>query len=223
MELINTQPRSILSEGRSRGLGHAFCRLEKGKLITVMPISPCKDYLNDVVFSEGTGKPWSAWGLKTKKEGIFEDGWGYMVSSVCKEGARSEREYSDYADEVKALNTNLDGIRKVIAWMEEGLGLKDRSTFVSLGDNMVMTKIPKFWLDGTYRISLYTLIMRNAMEYESGDVLTYLENIRGEDTGYMGTALPKLKMMMAGNIPVQDMADCSPHNLGIVSFNFPTK
>ena len=51
IQIINKQCRSKLCEGRSYQMGFAFLKkLDNNTFETVQPISPCKDYLNDVIF-----------------------------------------------------------------------------------------------------------------------------------------------------------------------------
>ena len=73
LKIIDKQNRGKLNEGRNYQMGFAFCKKVSNKVLeTIQPISPCKDYLNDVVYSERTGKNVSAYGLNTSKLGLFD-------------------------------------------------------------------------------------------------------------------------------------------------------
>ena len=52
--------RGVLIEGVKSGVSYGFLNQ---KLETVMPISPCKDYLNDVCFLERYGGEIEVYGL----------------------------------------------------------------------------------------------------------------------------------------------------------------
>src|SRR5687768_15710647 len=95
LTLVDKQDRSVLCEGRNYGIGFAFCKRTGDVLETVQPVSPCKDYLNDVVYSEHSGQPFSAWGLRTSKKNIFyADEGAYVLFQVCKKGARGPTAYT---------------------------------------------------------------------------------------------------------------------------------
>ena len=221
--IVNQRPRAVLIEGRSKGMGFAFCqRAEETKLITVMPISPCKDYLNDVVFSENTGKPWSAYGLKTERQGIFGEGGCWLAIAICGQGAIAAAKYEGFDEETKQLLGNFPkmelGMRAIDAMAS--IPEDKRTRLYEANDSMVACMVPMFWCRYTYLISAYTLLMRNIMWWKGkGNPLKWLEeNPRGEDSGYMAIAMPKLKTIFSGKVPEQKLDNLNPHNEGIVAF-----
>lgn len=224
---VNNHPRRVLGEGRNKGLGFAFCKLitngEKNTLEAVQPISPCKDYLNDVVYSERTGKPFSAYGLNTSKNDIFNDKIGYLVMSVCKRGATIESDYDGYKSECELLNNNIPNLQLFINFFEEKFKVSGRTNLVKLADNLVLAELPLFWTEATYLISLFTLIARIGMFYKNGDVLDYFYTSKenSADSNTANIVKNKINLMMAGNIPKQDIMNLTGvHNCGIMSFKF---
>lgn len=221
-EFTDEQDRGKLSEGRNYGMGFALCKRVGKNIATTMPISPCKDYLNDKVFSEHTGKPWDAHGLHTERQNIFEFGEAYMAFSICGRGARNPSSYGNYEKEINTLEKNWQNLEKFINQVEEKFKFKQKTKIVRLGKNKYLTIFSLDWVAGTYLISLYSLLLRAGFFYIEGDVVKYMENYKecNDDVYLMKTALPKIKKMLDGNIPKQDLNNIhSPHNEGIISFN----
>jgi len=51
MQIDVLHKRNNLAEGRNFGMGFGFLKkLSNTKYKTIMPISPCKDYINDVLY-----------------------------------------------------------------------------------------------------------------------------------------------------------------------------
>lgn len=220
------QKRSKLGEGRNYGVGFAFCRRVKNLLTTIQPISPCKDYLNDVVYSELTGKPFKAYGLSTKKEDIFTEQGGFLVFSVCLQGPSSLTKYPNFDRDCQALDKNYKELQKFIQFFEEKFKLLQLTEITKLGDNLFLAKVPKFWLQGTYRISLYSLLIRVGISF-NGDKspMDFLKSFTSDtsDQYLIVSALPKIDKMLNGNIPEQPFSsynNSNVHSNGIVAFNF---
>lgn len=210
--------RSCLSEGRQHGIGFGFAKKEGDTLTLVQPISPCKDYLNDVVWSEATGKPYQIYGLKTTKQDIFSEGIGWLVFGVCKYKAGAD--YGSFDKDSAALDANILNIQSAINWFEDKMGVQE-SSVLKLEDNRFVVVAPKFWVESTYRISLYSLIIRAALHFKGGDILDYLYKLEDADRYIFNGIKPKIESMLAGKIPVQDMSKVtSPHGLGILGFQF---
>ena len=71
-KLIDKQNRRTLGEGRNYGMGMACLKKDGDNFETVCPITACKDFISDVIYSELTGKPYYAYGLSTSKKDIFD-------------------------------------------------------------------------------------------------------------------------------------------------------
>ncbi len=224
MILIDNQDRSKLCEGRNSGLGFAFCEKDGATLTTVMPLTACKDFLNDVVYSEGTGKPFSIYGLSTVKLGIFEDG-AYMAMGILPQN-RTVHKRPEHDKLEAALMAPQTGVAWLLSYFEDKMGVMPTIWF-DLGSNRMGCRLDKFWIRGTYLISLWSLLIRVGLKFKPGspmhsnEPMDFLKAVNDEDAYMVKAAIPKLERMMAGEIPVQDMNTMgSPHNVGIVTFSF---
>lgn len=220
VSFVDKQARKKLAEGRSHGMGVAFCKRAGNAWETVTPISSCKDYLNDQVYTEHTGKPYRAHGLQTKKEGIFDTN-AYIATSICKMGARNPTEYHGYKDEVKLFNESYQKIGKLLNAFEEQAKVDGRTEVLHYADNLVLFTVPLYWVSTTYMISLYTLLMRNGLTYEGQPIAEFLKLIVGPDAYMINSISPKVDKLLGGFKPTQDFTQSiSWHNAGIVGCNF---
>lgn len=217
-EFIDKTNRNILGEGRNYGLGFAFCKRDGNTLTTIQPISPCKDYLNDVVYSEYTGKPFQAHGLHTKKRNIFDHGEGYLVFSVCPYMGGGK--YSNYDRDLECLKQNEENVMIFINWFEEKFGLKERTIISKLEENKYLAVVPLFWTKATFLISLYSFLIRIGIFYDGKQApMDYFANFNKDSSDqYMINSIkPKLeKVLNGGKFPKQDMNNLSGvHSNGI--------
>ncbi len=220
--LINSHNRASLSEGRNYGFASALAKRVDNTLTTVCPITCCKDFISDVVYTEATGKPYSIYGLSYSKQNIFQDGVGYMIFGIEKRG-RELAEYDNYKRDYEMLAGNYNNLEKFINWFEKQFKLQSFTKIKQLGENRYLAAFPLFWGEGTYLISLYGLLLRVGIFYKDGDVMTYLKDFKydSRDGMMINTIMPKLQKMLDGTIPKQDMNSCSsPHSTGIQGFNF---
>lgn len=219
----STHPRNVLGEGRNYGLGFGFAHRVGDVLKSISPISPCKDYLNDVVYVEKTGKPYSAYGYVGKEVYWAFREKAYLMMQVCLMGANCPVTYGDYSNDVAKLANNHPFMQKVVNWFEEKFGVDGRTEIVKVEDNLYVAIAPTFWTEATYLISLYSLILRCAMEKSEGEPMAVLTNNppAGDYSSAKG-AVPKVELMLAGTIPKQDMSkDFFVHSCGILGFTFP--
>lgn len=224
-QLIDNQKRSTLYEGRNSGLAFAFCRLKDDTLITIQPLSPCKDYLNDIVYSEYTGRSGDACGLHTEKTGVFEGtDVAYMVMSVLGRGAKSPTPYDGMDNDIKLLDTNHRHMQTMVNWFEERFNVKGRTVITQIKSNLYAICLPLFWTEGSYLISLYGLILRVAMYWDgAGSAYDAFKTHKGADTYHVTSSVPKIERMLKGCIPKQNLHEHAtpPHSLGIISYSFP--
>jgi hypothetical protein len=221
----NGQKRSKLHEGINYGMGFQFLKRVGTQLLAIQPLSPCKDYLAEIIYSQKTGLPSSAHGLSVKDEKCFEHGEGYLAFGICKQG-RALTEYSNYKRDYNTLESNYKNLEKFINIIENKIGLKTFTKIVKLKENRYMAILPLYWTETTYIISLYSLLLRAGYFYESGDIIEYLKNFdkNSNDVYLLKTAMPKLLRVLDGEVPTQDMKTIGcPHNLGIVSWKMPAK
>jgi hypothetical protein len=230
IQIINQQCRSKLGEGRSYQMGFAFLKKVKDETFeTIQPISPCKDYLNDVIFAEHTNKPISAFGCKLSgKQDIFDKEFGYMAISICKYKYPSNYDTNKYPIDVKRLKDNREKLESFINQIEEYFNLDwfNNTTIVEVSDNLYFIEVPIIWTKSTYMISLYSLLLRVGQFYEDTtiDPIEWLEKFNAflDDVSLVKQALPKLKNILKyGPLP-QDFSnlrgDTSTHNLGIIAY-----
>lgn len=222
MKIIDKQLRSKLHEGRNYGLGYAFLKkIDDETFETIQPISPCKDYLNDVVYSEVTGRPFRAWGLETEQRGIFDGDHAYMAIAVCKLG-KSLQTYSDYEQDMKFMAENTDRMAEFINKIEGKLGI-GKTSIVPINDNLKLLIMDKQWVSATYLISLYALMLRVGLSYEGGGVMTHMRQVETPDRMMLNGIKEKLLILFErkGNLPKQKIHELSDvHNHGIVAANF---
>ena len=228
MKIINECDRSVLNEGRNYGIGFAFLKPGEGNTFTtVQPISPCKDYLNDVVYSEHTGRPFSAYGLHTTKKNIFDGDAAYMAMSICKKGPRSLNEYASYGKDQELLMDNVEGMLRFINEIDRRFDMKP-TEIKKIKTNMRVAVFDKRWTTATYLISLYTLMLRIGLHYKGEcSPIVFMRDIDNEDSMMVNSIKEKLFNLfeMKKNLPVQNMnrmvdLGISVHNHGIVEANF---
>jgi hypothetical protein len=220
---VNKQNRTKLEEGRNYGMGFALCKRDGKTITAAYPISPCRDYLNDEVYSERTGKPFKTYGLSSFKQDLFQDGTAYLAFAICEkmESKQSFWKHKTYAKECELIK-DYKRLQKFINWFEDKFKLTQKTEIFQIEDNQYVAKSPDFWTEGTYLISLYSLLLRVGIHYIDGDPMEFLENYQVDGDAYnVKPALPKIKKMIEGSIPKQNlMIARNPHLLGIVGFSF---
>lgn len=217
LTLVDKTNRLVLSEGRNYFMGFGFAKREGTELHVVNPLSPCKDYLNDVVWTEATGKDIRACGLSYSKKNIFTDNVGYLIFGIMPYFGGSK--YDGQDKHTKLLEENYPTIQTILNFIEEKLKVEGRSVVEKLKDNRFLLKVPVFWCTMTYRISLYTLIVRNAMFYKKGDILEWLKTTTDfqPDSYMLKDAIAKLEKMIKSGAPVVDMNTIRcVHDAGII-------
>lgn len=230
IQIVNKQCRSKLSEGRSNQMGFAFLKKVKNDVFeTIQPISPCKDYLNDVIFAEHTNKPISAYGCRLEgKQDIFDKKFGYIAISICPYKYSHPYNTTTYLKDVERLKKNYKNLEFFMNQIEEHLDLDafNNTTIVEVSDNLYFIEVPIIWTMSTYMISLYSLLLRVGQFYDNTmkDPIEWLEKFNAfmDDISLVKQALPKLKNILKyGPLP-QDFSnlrgDTSTHNLGIIGY-----
>lgn len=221
MTLIDNQDRNKLCEGRNVGIGYAFCKREGDTYTTVQPLSPCKEFLNEVVYAEVTGKQASAYGLTSKKEGIFSDGSAYMVLGILPHKGGTKGPDNDLLE--SALMSPETGLKPFLSHFEAKMGINP-TTMAQIASNRILATLDGFWVTNLYRISLWSLLVRVGLKYKSGDPFDFFGKVSDGDGYMVKSVAPKLKRLMDGERPEEDLSKISyPHPCGIVAFNFPPK
>lgn len=166
-------------------MGFAFCKqVGDNEFETVQPLSPCKDYLNDVVYTEHTGRNFSAAGLTTTKQGIFENVPNAFIAIKMLNPKGAGKVYGavfDLKQATELLQKNYKNIATLLNFVEEQFvpqGLTDRTTITETADKeMFLLSVPLWWCRTTHLISLYSLLVRMGQFWDgNGDANTFLEN-----------------------------------------------
>ena len=224
IKLIDETNRGILSEGRSYQMGFGFAKKTSNdtfKMIT--PVSSCKDYLNDVVYSEATGKPVSVYGLSYKKQDIYDDEYAYIVMSILT--YKSEVAYDKYEQDIKRLEENHKKLEAFMNFFEEMLTEGIFTKIDKIDENKYLVSVPLFFTKGTYLISLYSLLLR-AGQFWNGeqDPLDFIKNFNAYlvDVSMVKEAFPKLGRLIENGPVEQDLEKLTSsvivHNCGILGF-----
>lgn len=232
MKIIDNKNRDVLSEGRNSQMGFAFCKQLKSLVFeTVQPISPCKDYLNDVIWSENTNKTISACGLKYKKEDILNNEKVFLAFKICPRQRTSGYERSENGvkytmeDDVKNLRKNYKNIQLLLNYLEEKLKIKNKS-IIALSDDKktYLAKLNPFWVSKLYLVSLVSLLIRMGQFYDGSMApQQFLDTYdKPLDKMLWLTAKKKLEKILAGTLPDQpfnpdDVGSTVHFDHGIVS------
>lgn len=223
-KLIDKQNRAILGEGRNYGCGFALCRkINDFTFETAYPISPCRDYLNDQVWSEVTGKEYNTYGLHSFKQNLFTDTEGCMAFAICKMGPSTLTEYPLFKRDCDTLEKNYLKLQEFINWFETQFKVEKLTQIIRISENLYVAVGSIFWFTETYKISLYSLLFRTGIFWESGDKIDFIKkfNFDYPDQALLKSALPKIELMLQGTVPKQDMNNLHhPHNVGICGFKF---
>lgn len=230
MKLVNKHKRSLLCEGKNVGIGFAFAvQKDENTFETVAPISPCKDYLNDFVYSEITGNPVGIYGCNASKNDIFKDGV-FLAMKVCPHSLGTS--YTTYEKDKQDLNKNILGILKFLNKFERFLKFKERSEYIKIDEyedvdkyteEVYIFKLASNWIKATYLISLCTLLIRTGQTYNGKqNVFEYITSISGDYT--INSVMPKVHRFKNEGIPEQDFdmlkSNSQIHNYGISAFQF---
>jgi hypothetical protein len=111
--------------------------------------------------------------------------------------------------EEAAMRENHGVIQKVINDMEQLIGTSIRTTITLIECPDAkhpllvpywIVKIPLFWTEWTYRISLYSMLLRSLLFYKEGDVMTFLKTkTEASDQMMWRTVVAKLQKILEGN------------------------
>jgi hypothetical protein len=163
---INNCERKNLAEGRDSGMAFAFCKkISDEEYQLVSPMSPCKDFLNDNIFCEKTGHNLEIYGMKDKKYDIFDE-HAYLCISMM-DNIYSKNPIKD----LELLKSRFLIMQNMINDVEKRYDLEDRTEISLIEDNLAFVRLPLFWVETTWQISLYTLLLRvfllseNTMDY----------------------------------------------------------
>ena len=199
--IIDNKNRGVLCEGRDNGMGFAFLKkVDDNKYETVQPISPCKDYLAEVIFTEKYNVKTSAYGLSyPKKLNIFSD-VAYMVIEMLPTKSGSYNYSSSLNDDTIMLLHNHIVIEKIINNFEESLLINIKTKIERVGlTNQYLLTFSKDWCESSHAISLYSLLIRCLMVADKEqDMLTFLENYKynSGDKSLISACINKIRLII---------------------------
>jgi hypothetical protein len=160
--LKRVEGRNKLSEGRSTGVAFAYAKKEGNTYTAAHALSPCKDYLNDVLWTEKTGKDSNACGLHYKKQDIFKDDTHYLLCEIVYQSNTNtsvEPFKTNFKKDQEEFKNQFENIKVFINKIENDIELKILSEF-HFDDNLLLCKFSSFWSEDTYLISLYSYLVR---------------------------------------------------------------
>ena len=226
--LIN---RAKMIEGRMEGV--SFCFLKKtndGEFRQASPLSSCKDYLNDVVYCEASGKPYTAHGFECKKDGVLDNGvWLYISSLENWKMLFCDPYTRTYAKPYKQLSEDIawitgPGAEIILGFAKFLTGLvptlnQDECVLLrpdgKEGGEGVILGIPKWWGMATYRISVFALLMRCAIGMRLDKIPDSTKSLEKAakaavsncmDAGCVADGIQKLKLMADEHARDQDFS-----------------
>lgn len=223
IKIVEKHDRNKLSEGRTTGMAFGFLKkISDEEFHTIQPLSPCKDYLNDVIYSERLKTSVSAYGLSCNHIGGIIDGeYSYMgIKIVGYQSKNTMSVYPNLEKETEMLKNNYKHIEKLLNWIEEKIGVKP-TKIRKANDGYYRMKLPSYWTENTYLISLYSLITRMALTYD-GSVTPekFLDTYNGSlELSLWNSAKPKFQHILNGGKLEQNLNNSigsAIHNMGIV-------
>jgi hypothetical protein len=236
IKIVEVKNRGVLSEGRNSNMGFAMLKkVKKDSYETVNPISPCKDYLAEVVFTENTGIGTNGCGLKyPKKLNIYDKDRAYMVITIQQSmsGGYSYKIRGGYEADKTWLKANYKRLETLLNKFEVQLGFDVKTSVEEANDDYYLITLPLEWTKSTISISLYSLLLRVGQLYDNQeDIIDFLEKLPTSiDKSLINSALPRIKLILKEKrLPEQPEnhitqastkdAYFSPHGYGICSWD----
>lgn len=175
--IVDNCSRAKLGEGRAVGMAFAMLKeTANNKYETISPFSPCKDYLNDVIYTEHTGITMGACGLQTlPKQGILNNRYIYLGIKFLNRKESDDENYTmslAYTNDAKSkitreehiefYNKNLDFCNRILNDANLHLGLIGVSQLIPTKEKgQFLLSIPLQYGYSTYLISLITGLVRS--------------------------------------------------------------
>lgn len=205
MKLIIKKNRSKLAEGRSSGMSFAFVKKLKTAYSEIMPLSACKDFLNDALYGEITNKKTPViYGFSHTPRKILNDDFIYL--SVGELTSNKE---------TPGVKVNVSNSLHFINDLEEKLEIT--KTELIQNNPYDILKIDKYWAQYPYLISAYTLMFRetNKKKYT---IDTYTSGIY--DNLDKNTLIKIKSLINKSTVPFQDinLSITKIHEGGIKNF-----
>ncbi len=156
-----------LREGRDYGSAFSLGYAKGDKIFLLSPLSPCKDYLSDVCFTEHTGKPCSAHGLELRnsQSGGFKGGAYLCVSSL---NYQNGYPYGKKAEQQKTLSEKKEKLAESIDIWSAEMNIEGKCKYEFeakyLNEPVFVFSIPREWTMSGPHISMLTTLIRVCIE-----------------------------------------------------------
>lgn len=227
VSIVDEHDRKKLHEGRTYNMGFAFLKkLKNNKFEAAHATSPCKDYLNDVVYGEYLNQAVGACGLSYEPQGIFDKKTSYMTMKMLPANNNSSyyRPGTTLEKDIEMLEKNYKNIEKLINWVESKLDLPFTKITIA-NDGFYLIEFSYYWSSQTYLISLYTLLLRMAQFYNGiNSPAEFLNEYKDPlDITLWNQARPRLFLLLHGLKPTQKFdpqTGGNIHSEGILSHKF---
>lgn len=204
MNLKINHTRGGLNEGRNKGMAFGFAiRTSDTEFETVMPISTCKDYLNDVVFIENGGEEFKQFGFLHKRLNFFKEK-NYIAFRIVNHYSHNRVNplNEDELERSKLLNSNFENLNLFINKIEDKLNVS-HSIIYKIEDNLFVIEFDKFWTQYGYLISCLSLLLRIGVDYKNEDIIQYFNNHDLNDNNGKARLIENFKLLLEGNLPKQ--------------------
>jgi hypothetical protein len=233
MKLFDKKDRKKLNEGRSTGMGFAFAHKAGTDYHTVQPISPCKDFLNEILYAEKTGTLLSqVYGLKYDKvHNILGRQYSHLIIAICKhKSSTSTYNKEKWGDESLAFGKNYKRLESFMNQLEATIGIKQRTKIIRKADKYLV-KMPNYWIETIYLLSLYSLLLRAYQTYDGSlEASAYIKKAYPyyEDNGLIMSIKSKIFLVLDNKRPdikfkdynLESPAQSIHNNAGIVGTSF---
>jgi hypothetical protein len=208
------------------GYAFGFCKRVGDTFTTVSPISTCKDYLSDQVYSEATGNPYSIYGFSSKKQNIFDDGSMYLAMSYL--GSKHDPKYKKDNAYIIEMMANHKKVESIMVRVEDVLAkhnvINKRTSIVPIDDTHLLISADAWWAAFPYRISLYSFLVRIAayskIPDNVPDPIAFFKDNNADKSYIMKYGYPALVVLTKETAPLQPGVT-SPHSKGIYGFLLP--
>jgi hypothetical protein len=121
------------------GIVFAFAQKQGEEINVLTEMTTCKDFLNDMIWTEKTGRPTNIYSYKWDKKDILNDNLVLIVSH-----------------DFPFTQEHVDNLKKVFNFWEQRLNIK--TTEIELnGQNIILDFSPQ-WYDRPYLFSLFTML-----------------------------------------------------------------
>lgn len=151
----------------------------------------CKDYLQDMFYSEYTGKSIDIWGISWK-QGMIDMSQDFFNLAMM--GGDAE------------LESKASSVQKLLNALDKAQGIPLTKVLPTTNPKIVVIRFSKQWTKNGPTLSAFTTLIRLAWYYQGEDPMEYLEKL----SGYVSDA--------PGDLPVFMMIDMKRLNITLPKF-----